>query len=266
VDDADLPGKVLALQVRVAARRGPLHVIETLVDELAAEVVSCVHEADCCGFRTTSADAWHHALVAALRGGLAPSRARELIAQVGMPVDGGGRVADPCWPDHLSAALAEAEGRLADAVTGYEAAAADRGWRRSPPAVADAHLGAARCLLALGRHDAALDHAQRGAALLERWPGWRQRDARALLRRLTASSPVAAPGSPGSALTGREREVAELVAEGLTNGEVAARLYISTKTASAHVSNILRKLGMTNRAEVAAWVVREGLAGSPGPG
>jgi DNA-binding NarL/FixJ family response regulator len=55
--------------------------------------------------------------------------------------------------------------------------------------------------------------------------------------------------------------VAVLVAEGLSNGEVAARLYISTKTASVHVSNILRKLGMTSRAEVAAWVVRQGLDG-----
>ncbi|MGH9095314.1 MAG: response regulator transcription factor, partial [Acidimicrobiales bacterium] len=57
-------------------------------------------------------------------------------------------------------------------------------------------------------------------------------------------------------LTTREHEVAALVAEGLTNGQIAAKLYISTKTASVHVSNILAKLGMRSRAEVAAWVVR----------
>jgi len=55
--------------------------------------------------------------------------------------------------------------------------------------------------------------------------------------------------------------VAALLAEGLSNGEVARRLYITTKTASVHVSNILAKLGMSSRAEVAAWAVRAGLNG-----
>jgi DNA-binding NarL/FixJ family response regulator len=47
--------------------------------------------------------------------------------------------------------------------------------------------------------------------------------------------------------------VAALLAEGLSNGEIARRLYISTKTASVYVSNILAKLDMTSRTEVAAW-------------
>ncbi|HEY1278792.1 MAG TPA: LuxR C-terminal-related transcriptional regulator, partial [Acidimicrobiales bacterium] len=50
-------------------------------------------------------------------------------------------------------------------------------------------------------------------------------------------------------------------AEGLSNAEVARRLYISPKTAAVHVSNILMKLGMSSRAEVAAWAVRSGLVG-----
>jgi DNA-binding NarL/FixJ family response regulator len=50
-----------------------------------------------------------------------------------------------------------------------------------------------------------------------------------------------------------------LLAEGLSNGEIARRLYISTKTASVHVSNILAKLNMTYRTEVATWAVRTGL-------
>jgi DNA-binding NarL/FixJ family response regulator len=57
--------------------------------------------------------------------------------------------------------------------------------------------------------------------------------------------------------------VATLLAEGLTNGQIAQRLYISAKTASVHVSNILAKLGMSSRAEVAAWAAREGLAQQP---
>ena len=60
-------------------------------------------------------------------------------------------------------------------------------------------------------------------------------------------------------LTPREREVLALVAEGLTNAELAERLYISPRTAGVHVSNILAKLGMSSRTEAAAWAVRSGL-------
>ena len=54
--------------------------------------------------------------------------------------------------------------------------------------------------------------------------------------------------------------MAGLLAEGLTNAGLAERLYISPRTAAVHVSNILSKLGMGSRSEVAAWAVREGLA------
>ena len=64
-------------------------------------------------------------------------------------------------------------------------------------------------------------------------------------------------------LTPREREVAALIAEGLTNGQLADRLFISPKTAAVHVSNILAKLGLSGRAEVAAWTVRHGVALEP---
>jgi DNA-binding CsgD family transcriptional regulator len=55
-------------------------------------------------------------------------------------------------------------------------------------------------------------------------------------------------------LTAREQEVLQMVAGGASNGEIAKALYINTKTASVHVSNILRKLGVTNRIEAAAVV------------
>jgi non-specific serine/threonine protein kinase len=59
----------------------------------------------------------------------------------------------------------------------------------------------------------------------------------------------------GNDLTQRESQVAELVSEGLTNREIAARLVISPRTAQGHVENILVKLGFTSRAQIAAWFV-----------
>ena len=60
-------------------------------------------------------------------------------------------------------------------------------------------------------------------------------------------------------LTAREREVLDLVAQGASNRRIAEALFISEKTASVHVSNIIRKLAVSNRAEVAAVAHREGL-------
>jgi DNA-binding NarL/FixJ family response regulator len=63
---------------------------------------------------------------------------------------------------------------------------------------------------------------------------------------------VTAPADSADALTRREREVARLIAAGLTNAELAHTLHISPKTAAVHVSNILRKLAVSSRTEVAA--------------
>ena len=69
-----------------------------------------------------------------------------------------------------------------------------------------------------------------------------------------------APSSPNAPiLTARETEVLRLVAEGLSNGQIGARLYISTKTVSVHVSNILAKLGVSSRTEAAAVAHRDRL-------
>jgi DNA-binding NarL/FixJ family response regulator len=57
-------------------------------------------------------------------------------------------------------------------------------------------------------------------------------------------------------LTAREAEVLALLGEGLSNAEIAARLYISTKTAGNHVSNILAKLHLRSRQEAAGYAVR----------
>ncbi|GAC1616604.1 MAG: hypothetical protein NVS9B1_26270 [Candidatus Dormibacteraceae bacterium] len=64
-------------------------------------------------------------------------------------------------------------------------------------------------------------------------------------------------------LTRREREVVALIAEGLTNREIATRLFIAPRTAEGHVEQILSKLGFRTRSQVAAWAVAEGLMAAP---
>ena len=75
--------------------------------------------------------------------------------------------------------------------------------------------------------------------------------ATALLRQL--GGPARTGVRRGGLLTDREAEVLALVSQGLSNPQIAQRLYISPKTASHHVSNLLAKLGVQNRAEAAAW-------------
>jgi len=61
-------------------------------------------------------------------------------------------------------------------------------------------------------------------------------------------------------LTLREMEILKLVAEGLTNQEIADRLVVSERTVRAHVSNILAKLHLANRTQAALYALREGIA------
>jgi len=76
------------------------------------------------------------------------------------------------------------------------------------------------------------------------------------LRRLGRAAPGrqrrAAPGE----LSGREREIADLVAEGRTNREIGGELFLSEKTVEGHLTRIFAKLGVTSRAEVAEVIGR----------
>jgi predicted ATPase/DNA-binding CsgD family transcriptional regulator len=70
----------------------------------------------------------------------------------------------------------------------------------------------------------------------------------------SVSTPAAIDDEPLTPLTGKERQVARLLALGLSNKDIATRLVIAQRTAEGHVEHILAKLGLTNRTQVAAWV------------
>ncbi|MDZ5619862.1 helix-turn-helix transcriptional regulator [Nocardioides bizhenqiangii] len=77
--------------------------------------------------------------------------------------------------------------------------------------------------------------------------------------RASGSTPARAAQGDPQRLTAREREILALVADGRSNGEIGKQLFISTKTVSVHVSNILGKLGAAGRTEAAAIARRDGL-------
>ena len=83
--------------------------------------------------------------------------------------------------------------------------------------------------------------------------------ATALLPRPQPLSPRRAAKRAFGGLTQREREVAALIAQGKSNREIADVLVVNYRTIEAHVSNILSKLGLTSRAQIAVWATEKGL-------
>jgi DNA-binding CsgD family transcriptional regulator len=184
-----------------------------------------------------------------------------------------------CLPLHVDALLRL--GRPADATAVVEAAASSQ---PQPPRFFGAALAAARFRLEPTPERAARAQALVAAApwpwlgaLVGCWRGELLADppaaegARAMfervgadlgvqraervLRRLGAWSPTGADAA--GPLSPREREVAGLVAEGLSNPAIARRLYLSRPTIAHHVAHILTKLGFASRAQIAAWVVQQ---------
>lgn len=123
-----------------------------------------------------------------------------------------------------------------------------------PAEIARAQVRRAEVLRAAGRNDAA-------AADLAAAHGVANKlGARPILDAVERLTPERSTTSPTAvALTRREHEILLLVAEGRSNGQIAGQLFISTKTVSVHVSNILAKLGASRRTEAAAIARRDGL-------
>ena len=100
-----------------------------------------------------------------------------------------------------------------------------------------------------------MDTARQARNELEALGVSREADIAAALLRSLGAKGRAGPRAVGL-LTQREIEVLQLVGEGLTNSEIARRLFISPRTAEHHISRIFAKLGMTKRSEAAAYAVR----------
>jgi DNA-binding CsgD family transcriptional regulator len=153
----------------------------------------------------------------------------------------------------MLADFALAAGRPDEAARLYADAVAMNDRVGARPFSALNRLGWARALLAAGTDLArAAELASTAAAELRRldMPG----------RLATADATVAAVARARSArspLSGREAEVARLVAEALSNRQIADRLVLSERTVESHVRSILTKLGFTTRTEIAAWLLRE---------
>ena len=164
---------------------------------------------------------------------------------------------------YLKAAAALARGRLCVASGQGDARAclheALEGFSRAelPMELARTRLEMARALS--GRApEVAVAEARAALEDFERLEAARHADAAgALLRSLGA--PVRTGPKGVGALTRRETENLELVGAGLSNPEIAERLYITRKTVEHHVGNLLAKLGLRNRAEAAAWATRQKL-------
>jgi DNA-binding CsgD family transcriptional regulator len=166
---------------------------------------------------------------------------------------------------------ADADPSPAGALERWDAAAA--AWDRAaqPYELATATLRAAEAALARGDRDGATERLRRAAELASGLGAHPLSEEVATLARSARLPMGAGRGGSGPAparlgLTAREFEVLRLVAAGRSNPEIAAELYISAKTASVHVSNILAKLDVSGRGEAAAAAHRLGLFGpEPAP-
>jgi DNA-binding CsgD family transcriptional regulator len=170
----------------------------------------------------------------------------------------------------VSAEAALASGRVAlaggdsgAAVAAFEDAVTLFGSCDFPVETARARCELARAL-AGDRPDLAVVEARAALDCFDRLGALRDADAAAsLLRLLGVSGRTGRRGAGG--LTDRERQVLDLVGRGYSNPQIASRLYISRKTASHHVSSVLTKLGVRNRAAAAAYASHLGASGPDPP-
>jgi DNA-binding NarL/FixJ family response regulator len=156
--------------------------------------------------------------------------------------------------DLAAARVALAEDRANDAAEAARRALAEFSRLKMPLEIGEARLELARAVSGQAP-DVAEEEARAAHATFRELGAARAMDeASAVLRDLGGVAGSKSP-SPGD-LTPREAEVLELIAKGMSNAQIAQALFISEKTAGHHVSRILSKLGVHNRAEAAAFAAR----------
>ncbi len=150
--------------------------------------------------------------------------------------------------------LAAARGESETAVRSFEEAGSQLHSDERPVLAGIVSLELAQALAALGDRGGAVDQARAALGIFRRIGATPLIDrADAFLRSLGVTRSVMHQTTPAMAgLSGREREVLALVQDGLTNAQIAQRLFISAKTAEHHVGRVLAKLGARSRAEAAA--------------
>jgi DNA-binding NarL/FixJ family response regulator len=171
-----------------------------------------------------------------------------------------GQIGDRLCSEYLQGMAARARGMLLLAAGQPEEALAELRrasviWQRLNAAyhAAQTRILIGRACRELGDEDAArleIDGARQAFAGLGAEPDTRQ--AAAMLAQAGRDLPAG--------LTGREAELLTLLATGITNREIAARLFISEKTVARHISNIFSKLGVSSRAAATAYALKHGLA------
>lgn len=253
------------LEAELAAAQGRLDAVRALAAEYLAMDVDPTAEAMKTGVLLPLVRAEVDQAVAARGDGRdehgrraedALERMRELVERFPPPPGGAIQIETPTtWVQ-----LAEAE------LTRLTGAAPGR-WRAVLAAVSEpywqvyARWRLAEACLTCDERDAAIQ--QLGAAheqAIELGADGLRDDIESLARRARLPLAGVAPTDPGAfGLTRREREILALVARGRSNPEIGEQLFISPKTASVHVSNLLAKSGCSSRNELIAWALREGL-------
>jgi DNA-binding NarL/FixJ family response regulator len=148
--------------------------------------------------------------------------------------------------------LARAEGDASGAVQAFEAGLCVLPSDDWPLLAADLRLELAKVLSPIDR-PLALSEARRALAVYSKVGAFRMHAAQSLLAELGDVAAATAPVARLRELTPREHEILQLLAQGLSNPQIAARLVISPKTAEHHVGSILRKLQFASRSEAAVY-------------
>ena len=147
--------------------------------------------------------------------------------------------------------------RAADSLDGlglpFQAARAQLGWAEVAAAVpGDEHVPA-------GRADA-VEAARRSLATFDQLGARPSADRSRRLLRALGERPAAPPRTLTGELSERELQVVRLVAAGLSNAEIAARLFISPRTVTTHLQHVYSRLGLPSRTALTRWVLERGLA------